>query len=917
VVNAVGHATEYLKYDGAGRPVSVVDPNGVVTDLEYHVRGWLVARKLRGPDAGTETDDAITRIEYDPVGQVTKVTQPNGSFVTYTYDHAHRLTDIADNAGNTIHYTLDAAGNRKKEETKGPAGTVKRLLARQYDQLSRLKALVNAPYASQPNLDDPSVKKTVTTYDPNGNADTVTDPLANVADNDYDPLNRLIRTIQDVSGINATTQFAYDARDNLTQVTDPKGLITQYVYDGLNNLDQLISPDTGTTDYGYDAAGNRLTQTDARGVTSSYNYDALNRLTQVSYPNAALNTTFIYDFIPADCQSGETFGIGRLGRMTDASGETRYCHDRRGNVVRKVQVTHGETYVTRYSYDLADRLTGITYPMTGGPQVDYTRDALGRIVTVAINGTPFVTDVDYRPFGPIERIQFANGDAITRDYDQNYWTTGVTSPALAQGYRLDDVGNITGLGTAPGAPTLTEQYTYDDVYRLTGVLAPGGAVRESFAFDATGNRTSKTRLGVTEAYAYPPSSHRLASVAGVSRTYDANGNTTATGGSTYTYDQRNRLTLAVVGGVVTTSDYSGRGERVRRNETSFMYDESGRLLADHYLAITGYECPEPVCPPGHECTPPIDPPDPESMRSGPIAGEHSRVVLGASSLGPARSKSEAEVPYCGGYQVAVPVYESAPRWFVWIDDVPVAVIDQDGTHAVHADHLNTPRAVTSNTAPTQVQWRWGFESNPFGQRAANEDVDGNGIALGYPLRFPGQYLDAATGLHYNYFRDYEPETGRYVESDPIGLGGGQNTYAYVNSDPLLAADHFGLHGILFGKPPVWPRLDPLTQGVRQGLRDQYRYPRSPLEQAEQFARDSGYHRPPESTWRFETRQPWLPPETSGRGEFWRSFFDLLDQTLGGSAGQQICPIPIEDPQPNAPPMEEEEWCPFPYVGCVI
>jgi YD repeat-containing protein len=117
--------------------------------------------------------------------------------------------------------------------------------------------------------------------------------------------------VGDSGGINATTQFAYDARDNLTAVTDPKGLVTQYVYDGLNDLDQRVSPDTGTTDYGHDAAGNRVSQTDARGITTGYAYDALNRLTRVSYPNAALDTTFQYDFTPADCQAGEQFGIGR------------------------------------------------------------------------------------------------------------------------------------------------------------------------------------------------------------------------------------------------------------------------------------------------------------------------------------------------------------------------------------------------------------------------------------------------------------------------------------------------------------------------------------------------------------------------------------------------------------------------------
>src|SRR5688500_17170382 len=97
------------------------DANGVVTDLEYHSRGWLSARKVRGPNATVETDDAITAMSYSEVGLVTRVTQPDGAYLDYTYDDARRLTDITDNAGNTIHYTLDAAGNRIKEETKDPS----------------------------------------------------------------------------------------------------------------------------------------------------------------------------------------------------------------------------------------------------------------------------------------------------------------------------------------------------------------------------------------------------------------------------------------------------------------------------------------------------------------------------------------------------------------------------------------------------------------------------------------------------------------------------------------------------------------------------------------------------------------------------------------------------------------------------
>ncbi|MFO1350153.1 MAG: RHS repeat-associated core domain-containing protein [Gammaproteobacteria bacterium] len=107
---------------------------------------------------------------------------------------------------------------------------------------------------------------------------------------------------------------------------------------------------------------------------------------------------------------------------------------------------------------------------------------------------------------------------------------------------------------------------------------------------------------------------------------------------------------------------------------------------------------------------------------------------------------------------------------------------------IHTDHLDTPRVITD--AAGTVVWRW--VSDPFGEAAANEDPDQDSVTFTFNLRFPGQYFDAETGLHYNYTRDYDPTVGRYVQSDPIGLRGGINTYAYVKGNPLLFSDLFGL-----------------------------------------------------------------------------------------------------------------------------
>ena len=109
---------------------------------------------------------------------------------------------------------------------------------------------------------------------------------------------------------------------------------------------------------------------------------------------------------------------------------------------------------------------------------------------------------------------------------------------------------------------------------------------------------------------------------------------------------------------------------------------------------------------------------------------------------------------------------------------------------IHPDHLNTPRMI-ANQAATAV-WRWD-QGEPFGNDVPNSNPSGAG-AFEFPLRFPGQYFDRETSVSYNWMRDYDPGLGRYVESDPMGLVAGLNTYSYVRSSPLFHVDPAGLAG---------------------------------------------------------------------------------------------------------------------------
>jgi RHS repeat-associated protein len=108
-----------------------------------------------------------------------------------------------------------------------------------------------------------------------------------------------------------------------------------------------------------------------------------------------------------------------------------------------------------------------------------------------------------------------------------------------------------------------------------------------------------------------------------------------------------------------------------------------------------------------------------------------------------------------------------------------------------SDQLDTPREIT-DTNGNEV-WRWD-NMDPFGNNMANENPNGAG-QFSFPLRFAGQYADKETNTHYNYFRDYDPGTGRYVEADPIGLAGGINGYTYALSNPLRNTDPYGLRSM--------------------------------------------------------------------------------------------------------------------------
>jgi RHS repeat-associated protein len=744
--SAVQITTDYLAYDGAGRVLAVQDANGVRTDLQYSQRGWLLKAAVRGLQDGIESDDAITRFDYDSRGLVTKLTRPDDSSLTFEYDDADRLIKVKDAYGHYVGFTLDLAGHHTVDETRTSGDVLKRKMSRVFDDLGRLQAIRDAASVS-----------TDFTYAENGDSDTAVYPAASlgatprVDDVEFDALRRLVSTVTNRDGATserATTSLAYDPLNRLVGVRDPKGLDTSYQFNPLNDLTRRTSPDTGVTNYAHDAAGNVIQKTDANQVVTSYAYDDLGRLKTIQ-PGTDAAVNLVFDVPPADCSSSERNGKGRLAQMTDESGSTRYCFDRLGRLVRKVQTvvggttpSGGTTLTLGATYDNAGRLAAVTYP--SGAIATYLYNANGQINRVDVKPTAaapqvtLISNVSYLPFGPAGWWIYGNGRAMTRAFDQDYridaLNDGVAADGLYENYTLDAVGNVKALVERA---SIARTYDYDGLGRLKA-QKNGAATVEGFTYDATGNRLSKT-AGATATYAYAADSHRLTSVNGAARTYDAAGNTRTIGTAfEMRYNKRNRLVEIYQGEpasrvLTRTHLYNGKGERVAKwyqaaqsaNNTLFIYDESGHLI-----------------------------------------GEYNAL----------------------GYRVAE---------YVWMDDTLVGVLKaHDGStyQYVEVDYLGTPRAII-NPVNNKTVWRWDVTSTAagsFGDGPASNDPDANGVLYNFNLRYPGQYNDGLAGINYNYFRDYDTTAGRYVESDPIGLKGGMSTYGYVRANAMKFTDPLGL-----------------------------------------------------------------------------------------------------------------------------
>jgi RHS repeat-associated protein len=723
LTNAASQVTTYNTYNSYGRPLTITDPNGIVTTLAYDANERLTSRQV-----GSET----TSFSYYSTGLLHQVTFPDGSNVHYTYDAAHRLTKITDGAGNSIQYTLDAMGNRTVLASYDPSNALSKTQSRVYNTLSELHQQVGAAGTT--------AVTTTFGYDSNGNQTSIAAPLSRNTANAYDELNRLKQLTDSSSGV---TSLAYDAEDDLTSVQDPLGLTTSYTYNGFGNLSGLASPDTGTTSNTYDAGGNLSTSQDARGKTASYTYDALNREIQVAFGDQTI--AFSYD-------SG-TNGKGRLTGASDTLHSLSWQYDGLGRVTGKGQTVSGVTLPVAYAYTSGD-LTALTTPSGQSVTYSYTNH---QISAIAVNGTTLLSSVSYEPFGPSRGWSWGNGASEIRLHDTDGNPSSITG-AESTSYTIDSAFRITGINNASSS-ALSWTYGYDSLDRLTSASQTAGSY--GWTYDANGNRLTQTGTSAST-FSMASGSNQLSGITGAlgrSYVYDAAGNTLGDGTNTFTYNNRGRLATAATSSGTFYYVYNALGQRIEKYSSStnvlFAYDESGHLIGE----------------------------------------------------------------YDGGGNL---VEET-----VWLGDLPVATLRPNGSGGVnifyiHADHLNAPKSIT-RPSDNAIVWRW--DQDPFGVAAPNQNPSGLGT-FAYNLRFPGQYYDAETGRNYNYFRDYDSNVGRYVQSDPIGLKAGSfSTYAYADGNPVSELDPNGLFGLPSIPDPLYNGLvgvaDSLSLGIGPLLRRDY------------------------------------------------------------------------------------------------
>jgi len=746
-------------YNRYGKVLTADGPRSDVNDL-WSYAYYAADATCPGYDEGTGMDKGCRGelmratdpvglvseyLKYNAHGQVLEALAPNGVTTTYTYDLRQRLTSQTV-GGLTTSFEYDPRGLLVR--VTPPDGSA---IDYTYDDAHRLTDITQAATGERIHY----------TLDNAGNhtAETVYDAQGAVARNlsrQFDALGRLWKEVRSINGQSAETVFLHDAEDRLTHATDPLTHTDQWQYNHLGQLKAQINALNETTALTPDANGTPTQVQAANGATTQYTVDGFGQITQEVSPDRG-TTTYAYD--PA----------GNLVSRINARGiEELRSYDAASRLLSVRYLDNGTTAWRQLDYQW-NNLGQLARLAASGADMDFSYDALGRIsaTTTEVIGPTTSVGYTYNSTGQLASIQYPSGRSLSIGYDSagHIASLAMVPYQIVSNVRYHPFGPVKSIELlngivhsreldANGLPSrvtlggIATDYGYDLAGRITSLDVDGGtAYDQSFGYDAADRITSYTGHPGTRGF-----------------TYDANGNRssqTIAGMVTSIVMQSGSNRVQTVGN--TTYGYLASGEITQFGSPTLEYNVEGRLI--NVITANGtvnyrYD------------------------GFGRRAGKFGPTTVLANNIKYAYDTADHLI---GEYkQDGTPIRE-----YIWLGELPVAVIDSntDGTttaYAIETDHLGTPRLLTDATQ--QARWRW--TSPPFGDVPPDEDPTGL-APVSFNLRFPGQYYDKESGLSYNWHRVYDAETGRYIQSDPIGLNGGWNTYGYVGGNPLRYTDPTG------------------------------------------------------------------------------------------------------------------------------
>lgn len=676
------------------------------------------------------TQSLTTSNTYDTLQRVISSTDADGKVSTYGYDGVGRPSVVTDPSGNKTNTTYFPNNSVDVVTQTNPSGAI---VAGTWNTLDANGRLYTTRQGSTNRL------WSAITYDANGNVTQTRSALGILNSWTYDPLNRVI---SHTDGNGKVDTKAYDAADNNTNETaansagSTRGFIQRDVLQSENNTD------FGQKTYTYDP-DNRLI---ARGhVDRSCSFGIVDQNSRPKVTNCTSTVNPASNLQVNDSYTYDTATYGNLDKVTaNVAGvgvTTNYTYNVFHQVLTKIQVNQAPT---TFGYTASQQKNSYSYT-TGGKLATMTLPS-GGIVTYVYGTNGLINSLKLGANNIASNIIFDGANRLRG------WTWGTASGAF--NVAIDDGGLTTGITNtnSTNVNNFNAAYLYDLDGRMTK-----NTVNTSNVYNYTYDNNSQL---LTES---------LPNASKITYTYDTNGNrlTLATTGVTglpytaagYGYTG-NKLSSWTKNAVAQTLGLSSQGELKSTYKGTSTYDNAGRRKLEGVV-------------PGN------------SLYTGMLFDYNhlnERTFRRGSNLDRQYAYDESSHligEYTGNGALIVE--------YVWLGDRPIAAV-YPGNRIIYlvTDHQNKPRRGIDATTQ-QIVWSW--DADAFGVLQPATGIT-NGVEMN--LRFPGQYYDIQSGLYYNHNRYYNPELGRYMEPDPIGLEGGLNPYSYVSNNPVNSTDPTGL-----------------------------------------------------------------------------------------------------------------------------